>query len=77
MSTVSMRRRLTAVRKKLPQNDIENDPYDIGYWERHANLPRPDDSESRAGWDDANNELLPDTEDASGSVSPVGQEEKA
>lgn len=45
---------LTELRKKLPQYEIENHPYDIGYWLRVADEPRPVRGAKRQqGWDDA------------------------
>lgn len=43
---------------KLPQYEIEDHSYDIGYWSRVAGEPRPSSgAEQQAGWDRANREL--------------------
>lgn len=49
---------LAQLRRKLPQYEIEDHPYDVGYWLRVAGGPRPPaTSERREGWDAANREL--------------------
>lgn len=49
---------LIQLRRALPQYEIEDHPYDIGYWLRIAGEPRPETGEKQqAGWDRADREL--------------------
>lgn len=48
---------LAGLRSALPQFDIENEPYDVGYWLRVASSPRPRSNAQRDGWDVADREL--------------------
>jgi len=46
------------LRKRLPHYEIQNHPYDIGYWSRVAGLDRPQQgTKQQAGWDRADREL--------------------
>jgi hypothetical protein len=49
---------LTQLRRALPRFDIEDHPYDIGYWLRIAGQRRPDrGTKQQQGWDRADHEL--------------------
>ncbi len=49
--------RLAELRKILPDVEIEDDPYSIGYWLRCAGQRKPRDEDRQVGWDQADAEI--------------------
>jgi hypothetical protein len=47
---------LKQLRAALPGVEIEDDPYDLGYWSRIAGGRRPRDARKAEGWDQADRE---------------------
>ena len=48
----------TQLRRLLPQFEIDNHPFDLGYWTRRAGKPRPRQyGPAMDGWDTCDREL--------------------
>lgn len=45
------------VRVALPHIEVQDHPYDIGYWARRAGFEKPKEKQEAEGWKDADEEM--------------------
>jgi len=63
---------LSAVRKALPDINVDDHPYDIGYWARVAKFSRsrcPRSVDGRRGWDIADKELADEASEGAAATT--------